>query len=278
MTIEIGADFGHGVNTLPETGSKGLVINGVYYAEHTFNSEVGKRMIAILQRHGIVVHMAQKPYERDVPLSTRTAFYNSKPNIKLIVSIHANATKDTSVRGLCAFYWSTSANSKRAADIYKKYCEAYGQILYSGGTEPSVEGTWSEFAMCRDTNAPTILTENGFMTNAQDFELIFKNQNYLQVVAEINARTILEYVGVAYVEETQPSVQILTGGLVSANAKLFIDYMMEQGWWAEVRVRAGVNPRGLTGGLDPEMRAKCEAWLKDKGWGYAVYESGKVPN
>jgi hypothetical protein len=49
--------------------------------------------------------------------------------------------------------------------------------------------------MVREPKAPAILTENGFMTNPEEFELIFKSDKYVQDVAEILAKTAIEYLG-----------------------------------------------------------------------------------
>lgn len=276
-THKIGIDIGHGENTFQEKRSKGLIVDGKAYEEHHFNAQVGMKMKEIVEAHGVGVFMAQKPYAKDVPLRTRTDMYNAQ-DLDLIVSIHANAAKPE-VRGLCAFYWPTSTTSKRAAEIYKKFVEVYNHNKYSGGM-----ASWGDFHMIRETKAPAILTENGFMTNKDDFRLIFQSQAFVQEVAEINARTALEFLGVKYMSDDQPkpkeevSKQVLTGGLSLKSLAIVEEFIKAKDWWAEVRFRKGVNPRLVTGGLDEKSLAEFEEWLKAKKWSYKVYDKGKVPN
>lgn len=190
--------YGHGDNTFTETGSKGVIVNGVRYAEHTHNAEVGKRVTAHLQRHGVQVQVVQPPFGRDVSLQVRTDLANEW-GADLYWSIHANAATPTA-RGWAAFYWKGSADGERAAKLYAKHVQALGLPLYSGdGIYPSERGTWSDFHELRETNMIAILTENGFMTNAEDFKYIFQNLNgHWDKLAEAHAKAILEYFGIAW--------------------------------------------------------------------------------
>jgi N-acetylmuramoyl-L-alanine amidase len=192
MMANIGVDIGHGSNTFPP--NKGVYKNGKGYAEHTFNSKVAVLLEQFLKSAGHRVYMAQKPYSPDVKLAKRTDYYNSL-DLDLIISIHANAASNPEAKGLCAFYWHISEKGKKAAQIYAKYVKEYGYTLYNNGFYASRPNHWSNFHMVRETKAPAILTENGFMTNPEEFELIFKSDKYVQDVAEILAKTAIEYLG-----------------------------------------------------------------------------------
>lgn len=376
MTITVGCDYGHGRNTFPP--SKGIRKNGTDYHEHTFNASVGVKTKAILQAHGLKTVEAQKPLANDVPLTTRTNYYFAQ-KVDFILSTHANAASPAA-RGLCAFYWKGNAGGEKAAKLYAKHAASYGYKLYSGGAYGSIQyqngkSHWSNFHMLREPNKkgiPAILTENGFMTNSEDFKLIFQSPQFIQDVAEIQAKTVLEYFGIPYMSDDspvkvskpneqigssvtfkivkkgdkgsavkefqhrlivhgyslpkygadghfgdemltavmkfqadnqlaadgligektvkalkanpkpaseaqkpvvkkEPSVQILTGGLNAASVKLITEYFKQKGWWAQVQFTSdGKNPRALSGGLDPEMRAEFEAWLKERRWSYTV--------
>jgi N-acetylmuramoyl-L-alanine amidase len=197
---KVAISYGHGVNTFPDTGSKGVIKDGVRYAEHTHNAEVGSRVTAILRRHNIDVLELQPPFGKDVPLLTRTNQANTW-GADLYYSIHGNAGVSTA-RGWCGFYWGTSTEGKRIAQIYAAKMVALGLPLYSGdGIHPCQEGDWTNFHELRESNMPALLTENGFMTNAEDFPYIFLNKDGSwdkQAIA--HAKTILEYLNIAYRE------------------------------------------------------------------------------
>jgi N-acetylmuramoyl-L-alanine amidase len=200
---KIGLDIGHGKNTYPP--SKGVRVNGKDYHEHDFNSRVGIILEKLLVAQGHEVFKAQQPFAIDVPLRERTNYYNSL-NLDLIISIHANAASP-SARGMCAFYWGSSSKGKQVADLYAKYVKEYGYILYSEGTYASRQSHWSNFHMLRETKAPAILSENSFMTNPEDFKLIFQSEEYPQHVAEIHARTVADYFKVKYADLTLKQVE-----------------------------------------------------------------------
>jgi N-acetylmuramoyl-L-alanine amidase len=195
----VGIDIGHGQNTFPP--DKGVFKNKVPFAEHTFNSNVAIELDKILKRHGVKTYMAQKPFATDVPLPTRTARYN-RENVDLIASIHANAGGSTA-KGVAAFYWYKDApNSKRLAELYEDEALKAGLKLW-GGARPSVKGTWSDFHMCRVPKMASILTENGFMTNPEDFQKIFKDPGYIKTIANVHAKAILRYLGIKFKPEKE---------------------------------------------------------------------------
>jgi hypothetical protein len=189
--------YGHGANTYEDKHSKGVVVGGKVYEEHTFNAAVGVKVKNILQNHGVTVLEIQPPMGKDVPLSVGIKKANDW-KADLFWSIHANAGTSLA-RGLCAFYWSTSEKGKKAAEFYAKYAKEEGLPLYHNGLWGSIEGTWNAFQELEDTNMVAVLTENGFMTNPEDFKLIFQNKDdFHNVCARINAKAILSYFGIKY--------------------------------------------------------------------------------
>lgn len=195
---KVALSYGHGANTYEEKRSKFVVVGGQVYEEHTHNAEVGQRVNRILQAHGVQTLVVQPPYGNDVPLETRTDQANAW-GADLYWSIHANAG-DPSARGWCGFYWSGSAQGERIAKLYAKHVSALGLPLYSGdGIYPSLRGTWSDFHELRETLMISLITENGFMTNAADFEYIFKNKDgHWDRLSYAHSKAILEYFGIVY--------------------------------------------------------------------------------
>lgn len=191
----IGVDIGHGSNTFPP--SKGVYKNGKQYHEHDANSRVAKRLTDKLKAAGHTVVQAQKPGHLDVHLTNRTNLYFAN-NVDLIVSAHANAGV-SSAHGYAAFYWHNDKEAKKLADIYAEEIKAQGFALW-GGSRPSKPNDWSNFHMCRvpsNRGVPSILLENGFMTNDKDFEWIFgsKKDDYTERCATAAFNTIQKFLG-----------------------------------------------------------------------------------
>lgn len=205
--VKVAISYGHGQNTFPDTGSKGVIVGGVRYAEHTHNAEVGKRVTAILRVHGVEVFELQPAFGTDVPLKTRTDQANSW-GADLYYSIHANAGTPAA-RGWCGFYWGSSSKGMLIAQLYAAEMKALGLPMYSGdGIYPSLSGTWSDFHELRESHMVALLTENGFMTNEEDFKHIFLNvDGSWDKQAVAHAKTVLKYFNIAYKAPVQEEVK-----------------------------------------------------------------------
>lgn len=190
----IGIDIGHGTNTFPP--DKGVYKNGQAYPEHTFNSKVGQRLKEILEGNGHSIILGQQPFQKDVPLQTRTNLYDNK-NVDLIVSIHADANNNKNAKGRYYFYWHDSKKGKKLAQSIRDEIKAKGYSLRGNGLQPSRVGDWTNLHITRVPKVPSILGENGFMTNDQDFNLIFGSQQdqYVEDIAEAYANGIIKYLG-----------------------------------------------------------------------------------
>ena len=193
----IGLDIGHGKNTFPSNG-KGIFKNGKGYAEFDFNQKVGKKLKRLLENANHTVVLGQPFDSNDVSLTTRTNLYNKK-NVDLVVSIHADANNSKLAKGRYYFYWHDHTPSKRLAfEIAKAVREKGYSMRGDNGIIASVPNTWTELHICRETKAAAILGENGFMTNDEDFELIFgsKQEEYTSDIAEAYFKGIQNYLGV----------------------------------------------------------------------------------
>ena len=194
---KVALSYGHGANTYEDKRSKFVIKNGKVYEEHTHNYKVGVKVRDILKDHGVQVLELQPANGTDVSLTTRTNKANSW-GADLYWSIHANAGTPAA-RGWAAFYWGTSKDSKKAAQLYADEVKELGFPLYSGGTYASVKGTWTDFHELRESKMTAVLTENGFMTNPEDFKYIFENKDdYYNKMAIAHAKAILAYFGIKY--------------------------------------------------------------------------------
>lgn len=195
--VTVALDIGHGSNTFP--GGKGIYKNGKGYAEHDFNSKLVIAIDKLLKQSGVNTLIYQKPYKPDVNLTKRTNYYNSK-GVDLVYSIHANYNANTAVNGRCVFYWHTSKASKRMADITVAEIKAAGYSTHGNGLHASKRGSWTNLHICRATNAPAVLVENGFMSGSKDFDLVFgsKQSEYVKDMAVVHAKSICKFFGISY--------------------------------------------------------------------------------
>ena len=195
----IGIDIGHGSDTFSSGRGKGVYRNGRGYAEHSFNSILAIKLKAKLEGSGFtVVYGPQKPNSPDIGLTTRTNWYNAN-NIDLVVSVHANAGV-AGASGRCVFYWNTSAQSKKVAQNIVNEIKKKGYSTHGNGLHASVRGSWTNLHITRETKMPAVLVEYGFMTNANDFVLIFGNKQaqYTEDMADATARAVASYFNTSY--------------------------------------------------------------------------------
>ena len=189
----IALDAGHGENTYRETGSKG--VPGLRpMGEHGFNATVVKYAKELAEDCGIDVLLTQPLFKRDVPLITRTNLANAK-HVDLLMSFHADANQPAA-RGHWGFYWHTSADGKRLANLWgDELSKATG--THNRGSQASKPNYWTNFHMVRETHMVAVLMEHAFMTNAQDLELI-KSDAFRRQCAEAAIRAVCRYFGIPY--------------------------------------------------------------------------------
>jgi len=200
---KIGLDYGHGNNTFPP--DKGVSKNGKNYPEYDFNAKLGRKVKSLLKSHGHTIVEGQPLNGRDVPLITRTNLYN-RENVDLVWSIHANAGTP-GVNGRCSFYWHTSSKSKDLAFKYAEEVKKAGYSTHGNGTHASKRGSWTNLHICRETTAPAVLTENGFMTGSKDFDLVFgaKQDQYIDDMAQVHVKAIQRWLGESFNGKEKPS-------------------------------------------------------------------------
>ncbi|GIN93311.1 hypothetical protein J22TS1_43620 [Siminovitchia terrae] len=199
---ELHNDIGHGINTYPPNkGVPGM-------AEFEFNNAVGKETKRLLK--GKVNTFEAQPFDgRDIALITRTNQYNArwaKDKTSIGISNHANANGKKDVRGFGVFYWHTSPEAKKLAEIildeYKK--EFPGYPIWGTGLFPSVPNTWTNFHMCRETKGVFVLVEWEFMTNPDALKLL-KSNDYRKRCALVNAKSVCRWYGIKWSEDKNPS-------------------------------------------------------------------------
>ena len=145
-----------------------------------------------LVRHGLTVVCSRKKDEQDPVVDEVKEANASKCDIA--VSFHTNAGKGD---GSETYYYSTSKNGKKLAELCEKHTKAIGQN--SRGIK-----TGNSLYFVKNTSMPAVLCECAFIDHDTD-------NNIIDTVAEQKAfgvayaKAILEYFGIKYVAKVDNS-------------------------------------------------------------------------
>ena len=198
-------DPGHGAETAGKRSPDGT------YLEHEFNLDIARRVQAHLERHGVKAVLTRSD-EHDVSLQARVkTSNNAAPD--LFVSLHSNASgtgwTDPSGYGIYTSAAGESARRNKAARAILERVKAAGIQLWGNGLFHD-----GGLYVLKNTVAPAVLIEHGFHTNMNEVALL-KTDVYRDLLAKVDAKGILDYLGIVWVEEspkpvvpTQPEPEI----------------------------------------------------------------------
>lgn len=145
-------DPGHG-------GSDPGAISQSKVQEKSLTISIGLLLEKLLKDNGATVYMTRSD-DTYVSLSDRTTFSNAKsPDI--FVSLHINAAENSSIHGIETHYWKDDS-LELAKSIQKS------MISKTGATNRGV--IKSRFYVVRNTVAPSVLIEFGFITNPSELQ------------------------------------------------------------------------------------------------------------
>ncbi len=214
-------DPGHEI----ESVDKGAVAthNGVSYIEGNLNLQIAVKLKAELEAKGIQVYMTRegnKVIDNDSSESLRKRVnVANEMNADLFVSIHHNSFTNPSANGFEVYYstgtpitttyisnrmitkdgrdltletrsYSSRSNTEKVAVSKELATEITNESsatldLYNRGAKDS------NFYVCKNTKMPSILIENGFLTNQIEAEKV-STSKHQQRLAEITAKRIIE--------------------------------------------------------------------------------------
>ena len=170
-------DAGHG-------GYDAGAVNGTRYEKNDalrLALAVGER----LRRCGINV-IYTRTTDEFVPLLERSRISNSN-NVDLFASFHRNSATNAAANGVeTLVYTNASDESVRAA-------EALQQALVDVGVQSDRGVKRANLSVLRETNAPALLLELGFISNTQD-NILFDTR--FDAYADAIARSLAQSVGV----------------------------------------------------------------------------------
>jgi N-acetylmuramoyl-L-alanine amidase len=213
-------DPGHGGHDTGTIGPTGLQEKDVVL-------DVGLRLKKLLERNtGWTVIMTRSD-DTFIPLEERTGIANEKA-ADLFISIHTNASRDKSARGIETYYLNFTSNPDalevaarenatsqesvhQLQDLIKKIAmtekieesqefarqvqrEVHERVAKASGAPQRDRGTKkAPFVVLIGANMPSVLSEISFLTNPRD-ERLLRRGDYRQRVAEALYRGVLDYV------------------------------------------------------------------------------------
>ena len=183
-------DAGHG-------GFDPGAVNGVRM-EKNDNLNMALAVQKKLQEQGQRVIMTRNT-DVFVPLLERSAVAN-RNNADIFVSLHRDSFSNISANGVTTFiqYDSAPINAQYAENVHSK--------IVNAGVQSDRGVRQEDFSVLRNTLAPAMLVELGFITNTIDNQLFDENfDNYATAIT----RGILESLGEPYYPPAPPIVSAL---------------------------------------------------------------------
>lgn len=171
-------DPGHGGSD----GGAVAVLDGKEIIEKEIDVEITMLVKSLLERKNIEVLLTREE-DVDMDLKERTRFANST-DADLFVSLHCNTSEeDSSASGLECYYEKEGNKGKALAENIMAAAESTGSI-------ETRELRREMMYVVRFTDMPATLVEMGFMTNAEELEMLCRS-SYQQILAQAIADGIL---------------------------------------------------------------------------------------
>lgn len=157
-----------------------------YFVEKEYTLKVAYALSEILSKNGVDFKLS-RTQDVDTEMNSKVKMCNDY-NPDLVIDIHFNAGGG---QGFEVYYSHVGGTSKTLADNINTEVK---KIMSSRGVKTKLgDGGSDYFAIIRETNAPAVLCEGGFVDNWSDSELIKSNYKKL---AEAYAQGILKTLGI----------------------------------------------------------------------------------
>lgn len=191
--IKILIDNGHGSDTSGKCSPDKRLL------EYKWSREVAQMIVNKLKSEGYDAERIVTE-ENDISLKERCRRVNTicsqvgKENC-ILISVHINAANGTGWSN--ATGWSgwvapnASNNSKKLAKII--YEEAATRGLEGNRSVPSGKYWTGNFAIVRDTNCTSVLTENLFMTNKKEVDFLLSDEGK-QTITDLHVAGLKKYI------------------------------------------------------------------------------------
>ena len=171
-----------------------------YITEKQYTLKTALALSEILGKYGVDFKLS-RTQDIDTDMKSKVAMCNQY-NPDLVVDIHYNAGGGT---GFEVYHSIVGGTSKTLANNIN---DEIKKIMTSRGIKTKISGGMDYFAIIRETNAPAVLLEGGFVDNKNDADFI--KSNYKKI-AESYAIGILKTLGIEYKTTSTPPILDKTG-------------------------------------------------------------------
>lgn len=172
--------------------------------EKTVNLQVSLKLRKVLNDKGINVVMTR---DSDISLESKSNLNSSRYNKDLharktiidgnnstaFVSVHMDAYKDPSARGVRVFYYHGSEESKKLA---QSICDKINKMVFNDFLNTSsvkAQISTGNYYLLRSSKTPGVIVEIGFITNPTDNKLI-QREDYQTIIAKAVSEGIIDYI------------------------------------------------------------------------------------
>ncbi len=155
--VVIVIDAGHGGSS---SGTDGFISSGPN--EKELNLLLARQLEERLKSYGATVYMTRSDDSTVDSIDRMNLVRDVKPDY--VISIHRNASSSSTPRGFISYHFN--AYSAEAAKLIFRETDNKDN-LYEDSKWSYVK--WHYFFLCRITEAPSVLTENGFLSNKDEY-------------------------------------------------------------------------------------------------------------
>ncbi len=210
-------DYGHGGS------DPGAVYKGRKEKDDVLS--LGKAVAAELRRHGVIVDETRTS-DKTVSLKERASFENKKA-YDYFISFHRNAFKPETAKGVETYtYLKPKAKTKALAE------KIQSALVGIGFTNRGVKE--ANFYVLRETKAPAVLIEIGFIDNTEDNRLFDSKRD--EIIKAI-AGAILSQLGIKYTANSQTLYRVMAGSFKEReNAQRQVQKLKQAGFDATIMI------------------------------------------
>lgn len=185
---KVGIDPGHGG---PDPGAVGP--NGL--KEKDVALSISLKLSSLFQNYGVKTVLSRYG-DYDVDLSERCAIFN-RAGVDLVVIVHVNSWTNPLPNYLATFVWKLGYSAEKAARIIHQKL-----LALTGWPDGGIRT--ANYQLLRDTDAPAVYLELGFISNPAQADYLAQQENREKLARAI-AEGVLEYFGIPFRADSTPS-------------------------------------------------------------------------
>lgn len=169
--LEAENEYGYsleGVTILIDAGHGGRDQGAAGFSSKNSEAQLNLKLALELEKQlkalGATVIMTRSDDSYIEVADRMSAVRNNRPDYA--ISIHRNAASASSPNGFISYYFN-AFSAEAAGDVFE---ETKAEGVYNNSIWAGVK--WHYFFLCRNTECPVVLTENGFITNRNDYSIM----------------------------------------------------------------------------------------------------------